>query len=102
MTTVAGRGMTMPVACLGDRRAMFRPDHGPMPGLVGINRANPVAAILAGSAALDHIGMTSEGRKIRDAVKAAYGLGYRTADDGGDMGTYELTDRIISLCENAP
>jgi isocitrate/isopropylmalate dehydrogenase len=96
MSTIAGRKTTMTVASVGEK-GIFRPDHGPMTELAGLNRANPTAMILAGGAMLEFMGIR-EGRLVREAVKKAYNLGYRTADLGGNMGLYEFTDKVISLC----
>ncbi|MCL1904550.1 MAG: isocitrate/isopropylmalate family dehydrogenase, partial [Methanomassiliicoccaceae archaeon] len=98
MTTLSGRGTTIPVGCVGPKKGIFRPDHGPMNDLVGLNRVNPTAAILAGAAMLDYLGHKIEGNRIRSSLMTAYKNGYRTADMGGTMGTYEFTDHIISLC----
>jgi len=100
MTTLSGRSETMPMGCIGDKKGIFRPDHGPMYDIVGTNRANPTAAILAGCAMLDYLGQRSDGNVIRNAVKKAYREGYRLKDVGGNMGTFEFTDLIVSMCEN--
>lgn len=96
MTTISGRGMTTPTGCLGDTKGIFRPDHGPMENIVGQNRANPTAAILAGGMLLDFLGLRSEGKKIREAVSTAYKRGCRAEQ----IGTYEFTERVVSICGN--
>jgi len=100
MTTLSGRTNTMPIGCISDKKGVFRPDHGPMYDIVGKNTANPTGAILAACAMLDFLGNKPEGNIVRDAVRRAYKEGYRTKDTGGEMGTYEFTDLIISLCED--
>jgi len=100
MSTIAGRKTTMAVASVGAKKAVFRPDHGPMNEIAGLNEANPTAMILAGGAMMDYMGVRG-GRIIKEAVKKAYDQGYRTADLGGNMGLYEFTEKIISFCTDS-
>jgi len=54
--------------------------------------------ILAGAALLSQGGEEAQqaGRAIREACLEAAGAGLRTADLGGDLGTSEFTDEVIS------
>jgi isocitrate dehydrogenase (NAD+) len=72
--------------------------HGTAPSLEGKNVANPMAMILAGAALLSHAGEQGQaaGRAIREACLEAVAQGARTADLGGDLGTTEYTDEVIS------
>jgi isocitrate/isopropylmalate dehydrogenase len=72
--------------------------HGTAPSLEGKNVANPMAMILAGAALLSHTGDDGQqaGRAIREACLEAVAQGRRTADLGGDLGTTEFTDEVIS------
>jgi len=72
--------------------------HGTAPSLQGKNVANPMAMILAGAALLAHAGEPAQqsGRAIREACLEAVASGARTADLGGDLGTTEFTDEVIS------
>jgi len=72
--------------------------HGTAPSLQGKNVANPMAMILAGAALLAHAGEPAQqsGRAIREACLEAVASGARTADLGGDLGTTEFTDELIS------
>jgi isocitrate dehydrogenase (NAD+) len=72
--------------------------HGTAPSLEGKNVANPMAMILAGAALLSHSGEDGQraGRAIREACLDAVAHGARTADLGGDLGTSEFTDEVIS------
>jgi isocitrate dehydrogenase (NAD+) len=72
--------------------------HGTAPSLEGKNVANPMAMILAGGALLSHGGDTHQraGRAVREAALEAVAAGARTADLGGDLGTSEFTDEVIS------
>ncbi len=72
--------------------------HGTAPSLQGKNVANPMAMILAGAALLSHAGEDAQraGRAIREACLEAVAAGKRTSDLGGDLGTSEFTDEVIS------
>jgi len=72
--------------------------HGTAPSLEGKNVANPMAMILAGGALLSHGGDAHQraGRAVREASLEAVAAGARTADLGGDLGTSEFTDEVIS------
>src|SRR5437762_922589 len=83
----------------------FEPDalmaeaaHGTAPSLHGKNVANPMAMILAGAALLAHAGEDGQraGRAVREACLEAVAAGSRTSDLGGDLGTSEFTDEVIS------
>ena len=72
--------------------------HGTAPSLEGKNVANPMAMILAGGALLSHAGDAGQraGRAVREACLEAVAAGARTPDLGGDLGTSEFTDEVIS------
>jgi isocitrate dehydrogenase (NAD+) len=72
--------------------------HGTAPSLQGKNVANPMAMILAGAALLSHGGDAAQraGRAVREACLEAVASGARTADLGGELGTGEFTDEVIS------
>jgi isocitrate dehydrogenase (NAD+) len=72
--------------------------HGTAPSLEGKNVANPMAMILAGGALLSHAGDAGQraGRAVREACLEAVAAGARTSDLGGDLGTSEFTDEVIS------
>jgi isocitrate dehydrogenase (NAD+) len=72
--------------------------HGTAPSLEGKNVANPMAMILGGAALLSHTGEAGQlaGRAIREACLEAVASGTRTADLGGELGTSEFTDEVIS------
>jgi isocitrate dehydrogenase (NAD+) len=72
--------------------------HGTAPALQGKNVANPMAMILGGAALLSHAGEDAQraGRAIREASLEAVAAGKRTSDLGGDLGTSEFTDEVIS------
>jgi isocitrate dehydrogenase (NAD+) len=72
--------------------------HGTAPSLEGKNVANPMAMILAGAALLTQAGDAGQraGRAVREACLEAVASGARTADLGGELGTSEFTDEVIS------
>jgi isocitrate/isopropylmalate dehydrogenase len=80
------------------RALMSEAAHGTAPSLQGKNVANPLAMILAGAALLSHAGGRGQevGRAIREASLEAVSQGVRTTDLGGDTGTTEFTDDVIS------
>src|SRR5437868_12416907 len=72
--------------------------HGTAPLLQGKNVANPMAMILGAAALLSHAGDAGQraGRAVREACLEAVASGARTADLGGELGTSEFTDEVIS------
>ncbi|WP_024357538.1 3-isopropylmalate dehydrogenase [Leucobacter chironomi] len=50
--------------------SMFEPVHGSAPDIAGQQKADPTAAILSAALMLDHLGLTAEGDRVRDAVRA--------------------------------
>lgn len=61
-------GMGVSVGCnVGDRHGMFEPIHGSAPKHVGLDKVNPIGAILAGAEALKWLG----GRNSDDALVTA-------------------------------
>ncbi|WP_341253700.1 3-isopropylmalate dehydrogenase [Euzebya pacifica] len=81
----------------GAHPSMFEPVHGSAPDIAGKGWANPVAAVLSLSMALDHLDHTDAARAVEDA--AAEVLTTMTAMGGPDMGgsTDELGDRVAAI-----
>ena len=50
--------------------SMFEPVHGSAPDIAGQQKADPTAAILSAALLLDHLGLTTEGDRVRDAVRS--------------------------------
>ncbi|QIM18292.1 3-isopropylmalate dehydrogenase [Leucobacter coleopterorum] len=50
--------------------SMFEPVHGSAPDIAGQQKADPTAAILSAAIMLDHLGLTTEASRVRDAVRA--------------------------------
>jgi 3-isopropylmalate dehydrogenase len=74
--------------------SMFEPVHGSAPDLAGKDLANPLAAILATSMMLDHLGFPQVAIEIEDAVSLAVEEDKTTPDLGGTLGTREVGDWI--------
>lgn len=75
--------------------SMFEPIHGSAPKYKGLNRANPVATIMAGSLLLDAIGEKKAGKLVEKSVREVLKLGKPlTPDMGGTSKTSDVGDAI--------
>lgn len=90
-------------AALGDRRTahgsfgLYEPIHGSAPDIAGQDRANPMATILSAAMMLRHsFAREAEAERIEGAVAQALAAGVRGADLGGDAGTFEIGDAVLS------
>jgi len=102
---VTGSLGMLPSASLSDSNdtcafGMYEPAHGSAPDIAGQGIANPLATILSASMMLRYsLGMTEEADAIESAVGTMLSKGARTADLGGNLGTQEVTDRLLAeLC----
>jgi 3-isopropylmalate dehydrogenase len=66
---------------------MFEPIHGSAPKYKGLNVANPIATIWAGSLLLDHIGEHEAANAVLHAIEKSIRDGVITKDMGGSAGT---------------
>ncbi len=104
---VGGLGLA-PSAEVGDQHALFQPSHGSAPQIAGKNVANPLATILSAAMMFDWLGDRHQdqaaldaSRRIEQSVTAL--LTERkccTADQGGDAGTSDVGDALITLADN--
>jgi 3-isopropylmalate dehydrogenase len=77
--------------------SMFEPIHGSAPKYKGLNRANPVATILAGWLMLDTLGEEKAADLVEGAVIEVLQEGkVRTKDMGGTAGTREMGDAVAA------
>ena len=77
--------------------AMFEPIHGSAPDIVGQQRANPIASILAVAMMLDWLGETDAAKAIERSVGRVLEEGsVRTPDLGGSAKTHDLTDAVLA------
>ena len=67
--------------------SMFEPIHGSAPKYRGMDIANPIATIWAGSLLLDHIGEHAAAAAVLSAIEKSIRDGVVTKDLGGNAGT---------------
>ncbi len=77
--------------------SMFEPIHGSAPRYRGMNVANPLAAIWAGSLMLDHLGEHEAADAILAAIEQTIRAGVVTRDMGGAAGTDDVGDRVAEV-----
>jgi isocitrate dehydrogenase (NAD+) len=93
---VGGLGV-VPGANLGDDVAVFEAIHGDAPELAGKNRANPMTLLVSALLMLRHLGLGAHADVITAATGAVLREGrHVTPDLGGNGGTLEMTDAIIT------
>jgi 3-isopropylmalate dehydrogenase len=75
--------------------SMFEPVHGSAPKYAGLDRANPLAAILTAGMMLEHVGLDEHAVRIEAAVRACVEAGQCTVDLGGKLGTAATGDAVV-------
>ena len=76
--------------------SMFEPVHGSAPDIAGKQLADPTAAILSAGLMLDHLGLVSDGERLRSAVRAdlvSRGAATRSTGAIGDAVIAQLMPR---------
>lgn len=92
---VGGLGLA-PGANIGKDIAIFEAVHGSAPDIAGKGIANPVAQILAAAMMLEHIGKSSDAKRLKDAIRNTMSAkDHLTRDLGGSSGTTEFAQAII-------
>ncbi len=77
--------------------SMFEPIHGSGPDIAGKGIANPIAAILAGSMMLEHLGEDGASRLVEEAVSQVLeAREVRTQDIGGHSSTSQVGDAVVA------
>ena len=98
-TLVGSLGM-LPSACLGGTVGLFEPVHGSAPDIAGMDKANPIGAIVSSAMLFEELNQPELAIRIRRAVEQALLDGYRTADmlaeDSTEVGTKEMTNVIAN------
>jgi isocitrate dehydrogenase (NAD+) len=97
-----GVGLT-PGANIGDGIAVFEPAHGSAPRHAGMNRVDPIAAVLCGAMLLEHLGeheaaarvVAAVGRLLAEGRTTTYDL--RPPGDPGAATTTQVADALASL-----
>ena len=93
---VGGLGVA-PGANIGKNAAVFEAIHGSAPKRAGQNLANPTAIILSGMMMLRYLGEKQAANMVEDAlIEVATSGKYLTYDLGGNTGTQEFADVLIS------
>lgn len=79
----------------GDNYAMFEPAHGSAPKYSGMDKVNPVAAILSGAWMVGYLGETDISNAIFEATEKIIAEGkYVTYDLGGDSSLSRMASEI--------
>jgi 3-isopropylmalate dehydrogenase len=78
------------------RTSMFEPVHGSAPPIAGRNQANPFGAILTAAMMLRHLQFGTQADQIENAVLQAVRERKTTADVGGNLGTQQAGEWIVS------
>ncbi|WP_033310048.1 isocitrate/isopropylmalate family dehydrogenase [Streptomyces iakyrus] len=99
---MGGLGLA-PSGNIGDHGSYFEPVHGSAPGMVGKDRANPMAMLLTIGQMLGHLGLDVPGEELRNAVRTvARARKTVTYDLGGTSGTREVARAVAGrLAEGA-
>jgi len=80
--------------------SMFEPIHGSAPKYKGMDVANPIATIWAGSLLLDHLGEHEAAASIISAIEKSIRDGVVTKDMGGLSGTSKAGSYIARCVKN--
>lgn len=93
---VGGLGLA-PGANIGTDGAIFEAVHGSAPDIAGKGVANPTALLLAAGLMLDHLGLNSQGNRLRNAIRATLqAKDHLTRDMAGSSGTDEFARAVVS------
>ncbi|WP_331233122.1 isocitrate/isopropylmalate family dehydrogenase [Natronorarus salvus] len=92
---VGGLGL-LPSANVGEENGLFEPVHGTAPDIAGEGRANPTAAILSAALMLSHLGYDDGADRVESAMTGVLSDGPRTPDLGGEAGTEDVTEAVVS------
>ena len=76
--------------------SMFEPIHGSAPKYKGLNRANPIATIMAGNLLLDTIGEKKAARLVEKAVREVLKQGKTLTYDLGGTSTTSMMGEAVS------
>ena len=86
-------------ANIGDDYALFEPTHGSAPKYAGLNKVNPVAAILSAKLMLKYLKEDDKAQVLEDAVARVIAEGkVRTYDMGGSASTTDMAEEVAKFC----
>jgi 3-isopropylmalate dehydrogenase len=77
--------------------SMFEPIHGSAPKYRGLNSANPIATVWAGSMLLDHLGEHEAAAAVLQAIERSIADGVVTRDMGGTAKTSDVGDYLSRI-----
>ena len=103
-SVITGSMGMLPSASLGDRVSLFEPIHGSYPQVAGMNRANPMAAILSLAMLLEYsFNLSEEAKCIRDAVESCITANIVTEDltDAKASGTDAVGDAVARYIQES-
>ena len=101
-SVITGSLGMLPSASLGAELSLFEPIHGSYPEVAGMNRANPMAAILSMAMMLEYsLSMKEEAACVRKAVERCISEGILTEDLSSDSGhgTSEVGDAVAKFIQ---
>ncbi|AGE23246.1 3-isopropylmalate dehydrogenase [Geobacillus zalihae] len=82
--------------------SLYEPVHGSAPDIAGMNKANPIAAILSAAMMLRlSFGLTAEAEAVEHAVRQALDQGLRTADLAPSGGRIVSTNEMVEEIKTA-
>jgi len=99
-SVITGSLGLLPSASVGKENALYEPIHGSYPEVAGMNKANPLAAILSAALMLENsFGLSEESKAIQDAVIKTIEEGCLTEDLKSEKPntTDQVGDRISEL-----
>jgi len=99
-SVITGSLGMLPSASVGSTLSLFEPIHGSYPEVAGMNRANPMAAILSMAMMLEYsLSLNEEAATVRNAVERCISDEILTEDltDGKAFGTIEVGDAIAGF-----
>ena len=80
---------------IGASGAVFEPVHGSAPKLAGLDKANPLAAILSAAMLLEYLGEGQQAQRVEAAVRRAITDGQVSEDLGGRLGTQAAARAVV-------
>ena len=103
-SVITGSLGMLPSASLGANLSLFEPIHGSYPEVAGMDRANPMAAILSMAMMLEYsFSLNDEATSIREAVERCISDGIVTEDlnQERNYGTNEVGDTVASFIQSS-
>jgi 3-isopropylmalate dehydrogenase len=88
---------------IGDHYAVFEPTHGSAPKYAGLNKVNPLAAILAAEMMMEWLGEGGKAARIEQAVADVVARGeVQTYDMGGTATTMRMAEAVAEALGRGP